>query len=566
MREHGSSRDAMRDPATLRFLDAHASTGRLPDGLGSTSLSDLASLGIHGGVASALASKMHDVRRGNVELERDLVAYPGWRACWTLLDEASARGTAAADQIESAIRAGAAAVTCYPRTQDYSIQQMEMAWGALASAQIPVIIDRCEAEWRDLDRLAAAHPQLSIIISSLGYRELRQLAPLLRRRSNVLLDTVNFSTHSGYDWFVNGFGADRLLFATGTPFRDAGEAITQLLWSGLSDDQVDLISYGNAERIFGLEATGPGPEPYRSNTEKSCEADTLRRAVLTRSPSSRRIVDAHAHSGPYSLFHIPDPDPEGMVRVMDRCGVNLAVISTNRAIQEDSRLGNDETVAAVDAFPDRIRGYGVVNPWQDPETELERIAADHRFVGIKIHPDLHRYPLTGSRYRAVWEFSAQTGCPVLTHTWYQSPFDTPGMLLEVARQHRDINVLIGHSGTLPPGFEESLDVAERVPGAHLEICGSFMTQAALRMMLGRLGAHRILFGSDFPFIDQRVSLGRVAFSDLMPDELDAVLAANADRLFGWRHHSTPAVEGDNHHERTHSPGVAPRVDRRSFRS
>jgi len=529
----------MGDSGRHRFLDAHASSVRLPDALGAGTLDDLARLGIHGGVASAIASKLHDCRRGNRQLLQDLTGRPGWRPCWTLGAEVS--GTGAFGQVHEALDAGAAAVTLYPRTQDFSLQGLASTWPVLESERIPVIIDRTEVEWPDLDRLAAAHPRLPIIVSWIGYRELRRLAPLLRDRPNVLLDTVNFSTHCGYDWFVDNFGAERLLFATGVPLRDPGEAITQLLWSGLTQQEVDLISHGNAERLFGFYSEEPQVR------RESVEVGTLRSEVLAREPSRRRIVDAHAHAGPYSLFHIPDPDPEDMVTVMDRCGVDLTVISTNRAIQEDSRLGNDETLAAVDAFPDRIRGYGVVNPWQDPEVELERIADDPRFVGIKLHPDLHRYPLTGARYRSVWEFSARNGCPVLTHTWHKSPFDTPNLIRDVAEMHGDITVIMGHSGTLPPGFEESAEVATAVPGAHLEICGSHMGSASLRMLIKKVGVHRILFGSDFPFIDQRVSLGRVAFSDLTPAELDALLAGNADRLFAWRACPTAREEGYEHH-------------------
>ncbi|WP_163570157.1 amidohydrolase family protein [Fodinicola feengrottensis] len=53
-------------------------------------------------------------------------------------------------------------------------------------------------------------------------------------------------------------------------------------------------------------------------------------------------------------------------------------------------------------FPDRIAGYAVVNPWQRPERELRRLAGEPRFVGVKVHPDLHEYPLTGAAYEPLW--------------------------------------------------------------------------------------------------------------------------------------------------------------------
>ena len=553
--------------------DAHMLTGRLPGAVSSAALEDLAGFGITGGLAGAVASKLHDCERGNEELAAELSDRRGrqdWRLCWTLTTDVGTTLPGMRAQVQAARDAGAAAVTLYPRSHDFALDSLDPAWELLEAAGLPVLIDRPEIGWGELTTLAARHPDLPIVVSWIGYRELRRLAPLLHRHANLHLDTVNFSTHQGFDWFVSEFGAERLLFATGAPRRDPGEAIAQLAWSGLSDREVHLVAGGNARRLFGQPAShGPGepaqpgagepaqpgageppspdvgtpaqPGPGATGTasltaqlpRRGASSD-LRTAAGQRRPVQRPVIDAHAHAGPYSLFHIPESDPASMVAVMARTGVRRAVLSTNRAIQEDSRRGNDETARAVTDFPDQLLGYGVVNPWQDPLTELDRIIGDPRFVGIKLHPDLHEYPLTGDRYDAVWEYSARSGCPVLTHTWYNSPFDTPALLTEVAQRHGDITVLIGHSGAIPPGHEEAVTVAHEVPGAHLEICGSYMNARVLESFVDRVGAHRVVFGSDFPFIDQRVSLGRIAYSALAPADLDAVLAGNAALLFDWR--------------------------------
>ncbi len=515
--------------------------GRLPGAVSSAALEDLAGFGITGGLAGAVASMLHDCERGNAELAAELPDRRGrhdWRLCWTLTTDVGTTLPGMRAQVQAARDAGAAAVTLYPRTHDFALDSLDPAWELLETAGLPVVIDRPEIAWNELATLAARHPDLPIVVSWIGYRELRRLAPLLHRHANLHLDTVNFSTHQGFDWFVSEFGAQRLLFATGAPRRDPGEAIAQLAWSGLSAADVDLVAGGNARRLFGEPATDRSAAATASRITAAARPATtgseLRAAADHRRPVHRPVIDAHAHAGPYSLFHIPESDPASMVAVMARTGVDQAVLSTNRAIQEDSRRGNDETARAVADFPDQLLGYGVVNPWQDPQTELDRIIDDPRFVGIKLHPDLHEYPLTGQRYDPVWEYSARTGCPVLTHTWFGSPFDTPALLTEVAQRHGDITVLIGHSGALPAGYEESVAVTREVPGAVLEICGSYMNARVIESFVHQVGAHRVVFGSDFPFIDQRVSLGRIAYSALAPADLDAVLAGNAALLFDWR--------------------------------
>ncbi|GAA2813142.1 amidohydrolase family protein [Kribbella solani] len=255
--------------------------------------------------------------------------------------------------------------------------------------------------------------------------------------------------------------------------------------------------------------------------------------MIARRPE-HRVIDVHAHLGPYSLFHIPDPDAATMVSVMDRTGTEVTVVAANRAIQQDARLGNSQTLAAVDEYPDRIAAYAVINPWQSPERELDRLADDTRFVGIKVHPSLHKYPVTGARYAAVWEFAESTGCPVLSHSEHQSPYDAPALFETVAERFPGAPVILGHAGITPAGVDESIAAATRHGSLWLEVCGSQMTGPLICSMVEQVGSGRVLFGSDFPFIDQRMSLGRVVYAPLTESQRQDVLSGNARKLFRWR--------------------------------
>jgi predicted TIM-barrel fold metal-dependent hydrolase len=247
-----------------------------------------------------------------------------------------------------------------------------------------------------------------------------------------------------------------------------------------------------------------------------------------------RIVDVHAHLGPYSLFFIPESDAATMVAVMDRTGTDVTVLAANRAIQQDAHLGNSQSLAAVDAYPDRIAAYAVINPWQEPERELERLAGDDRFVGIKVHPSLHRYPVTGARYASVWAFAESTGCPVLSHSEHQSPYDAPRLFEAVAERYPGTSIVLGHAGITPAGVDEAIAAARRYDSLWLEVCGSQMTGPLIRAMVDQVGSGRVVFGSDFPFIDQRMSLGRVVCAPLTESQRQDVLSGNARKLFRWR--------------------------------
>jgi uncharacterized protein len=254
-------------------------------------------------------------------------------------------------------------------------------------------------------------------------------------------------------------------------------------------------------------------------------------ALRARRPQSAlRIIDAHAHAGPYALFFIPRNSAAEMIAVMDRCGVRTALFSTNLGIQLDAAAGNDAAAGIVARYPERLRGYFVVNPWQDPDAEIARRQHDPRFVGIKIHPDLHHYPLTGPRYAGVWEFAERTGRPVLTHTWTGSEYDDLWQVAKVAQRYPLANILAGHAGVLREGVDTAIAVAQRFPRVHLEICGSHGHGALIARMVAEVGAGQVVYGSDFPFIDMRAALGRVVFAGLDAAEAELVLGGNMVKL------------------------------------
>jgi hypothetical protein len=269
----------------------------------------------------------------------------------------------------------------------------------------------------------------------------------------------------------------------------------------------------------------------------------LARQVLARQPlTGLTIVDSHCHMGPYNGFFIPEPDAETMFKVMDRCGVQFFCFSSHLAIGPDAAAGNDATAAVVRRWPDRCLGYLTVNPHQDPAAEIARWADDPAMLGLKLHPDLHNYPITGEKYRPAWEFADRTNRYVLVHTFAGSPNNDPTMLAEIAARYPRAAVILGHSGAIDPGFERSIAVARAQPNVYLELCGSWMTGAWIARLAAAAGAERVLYGSDCPFIDLRYALGRVVFAPLTDEERALILGQNILRLIARaRAALTPAL-------------------------
>lgn len=207
-------------------------------------------LDIGGAMVGATAAVWHDPVGGNDEALA-AATHHGLFPCFTLVGSTPEEADPPA-LVAEAVAAGVAGFRMAPSTHGFDPVDaaLDPTYDALVSSQRPLTIDLADIGAARLDALAARWPRLSLIVSSIGYRALRTMAPLLSRRANLSVDTVNFATHEGFEWYVRQYGAERLLFATGAPFRDPAEAVARLMWSGLAEADRELVGHANAERLF----------------------------------------------------------------------------------------------------------------------------------------------------------------------------------------------------------------------------------------------------------------------------------------------------------------------------
>jgi hypothetical protein len=100
-----------------------------------------------------------------------------------------------------------------------------------------------------------AWPGLTIVLAHLGgFQEWLGVAEHLAGR-DVWLDTAYTLGHlpdSEFVALVRAHGADRVLFGSDGPWTDPRREIEHLSSVGLSDEEVEGILGGNAERLLGL--------------------------------------------------------------------------------------------------------------------------------------------------------------------------------------------------------------------------------------------------------------------------------------------------------------------------
>lgn len=246
------------------------------------------------------------------------------------------------------------------------------------------------------------------------------------------------------------------------------------------------------------------------------------------------IYDCHGHLGTHPDFPAYKCTLDEMLAVMDLLNIGVLAITSTRACYNDCPGGNAEVAEALERYPARLRGYVTVNPNPAGEvlTELERWSSFHKPPLIKLHPDLHNYPVCGANYRPVWDYANQTHAVVLVHTWESDAHCGPLLLLPIAREFSQARIILGHSGVTWRGYEQSLEVAEAAPNVFLDITGSQSHRTVIERLVSRVGAHRVLFGSDLPYLEAAMALGRVLTARISDKEKELILRSNFARLLG----------------------------------
>ena len=205
------------------------------------------------------------------------------------------------------------------------------------------------------------------------------------------------------------------------------------------------------------------------------------------------VIDCHAHVGRWAR-NVP-VTLEERIATMDRVGVDVAVISSSRALSGDIVAGNSQVCEAITRFPQRFRGY-VHASANYPELilpELERCLDLPGFVGIKLY--LTGIPFDDARFDPVWAFANERGVPIITHTWAGNlnQFD------RVAERYPTVPFIVAHTGS-ELSYPVYIDAARRVPNLYLDLTYSRHHPGMIEHLVEEVGASRIVWGSDEPLL------------------------------------------------------------------
>jgi uncharacterized protein len=237
------------------------------------------------------------------------------------------------------------------------------------------------------------------------------------------------------------------------------------------------------------------------------------------------IIDAHCHAGPGDGFTGPWDTAAPLQEYLRRCdeagirGSNLFA-----AFHTDYAVANEEVGRIVTGRPGRFTGFAFVHAERDRGRVLPlvRRAVDaFGFCGIKAHR--HDARLS----REICEVARRLRLPVL--------YDVAGETTQVAlfaSTYRDVAFVIPHLGSFADDWAAQAafcSVLAEHPNVFTDTSGVRRFDLLLRAVR-RAGPHKVLFGSDGPWLHPGLELAKVRLLGLPPSAEALVLGGNFLRL------------------------------------
>ena len=257
------------------------------------------------------------------------------------------------------------------------------------------------------------------------------------------------------------------------------------------------------------------------------------------------VIDIHTHAWPekvsqkaraslesyYTVQCVGDPTVATLRSFMDQNNIDVSVICAVASRPEQVLSINDWLFSINDP---RVKVFASLHPeYSGWEEELRRI--EDKGSGIKFQPSFQSFFVDDEAVFPVYEAIEKTRLPVLFHSGDELAPQltiraTPERLLKVRRQFPGLTMIAAHLG----GFRQWEEVKATLLGTdiYLDTSASFgyIPEEDARYILSHHRRDRVLFGTDFPFFNQKKDLDYLDKLGLESSQKEMILSSNAREL------------------------------------
>ena len=236
---------------------------------------------------------------------------------------------------------------------------------------------------------------------------------------------------------------------------------------------------------------------------------------------------------------------EDLIAAMNLDGVDRAVAGGFAwSDQGLCREHNDYLLDCVARYPHRLIGSAAVQPRAGTAAahELRRcLESGLRGLG-ELFPDGQGFSLEETALLApLVDLLQAAHAPLLTHTsepvgheYAGKGHTEPAHVISLARHFPELRIVCGHWGGGLPFYELMPEVAEALRNVSYDMAASpyLYRWRIVSIAIQTVGAHKILFGSDYPLIRPKNYIAHLRELPLEEADRAAILGVNAARLWG----------------------------------
>jgi predicted TIM-barrel fold metal-dependent hydrolase len=266
-----------------------------------------------------------------------------------------------------------------------------------------------------------------------------------------------------------------------------------------------------------------------------------------------KIIDAHTHfytmgrsadAVRYLLeqglvLEGPDGAVEGLKKHMGLDGVSIS-INAPIAMNNDDVFTANRHAVEFNKHNSTVKCLGTMHHNMGARTEDEMaFLAANGIKGIKMHPQEQGYYPDDEEMKVIYEACIRHDIFVLVHSGAgaEPDFDpteikgTPERFRRVADTYPRLKMTVAHMGGLQMWDEAGKYLVGTDVMFDTAYC-TIMDAGLLRDIIKSHGADKVLFGSDFPWVRQKLITEKLEACGLNNDEMEKICWKNAEKLMG----------------------------------
>ena len=245
----------------------------------------------------------------------------------------------------------------------------------------------------------------------------------------------------------------------------------------------------------------------------------------------REIIDFHTH--PFldekdSICIYKDttkttPDDLSLIGIDRFCG---SVITYKSSGIGNTRISNDTSLALREKYGEKYIPGFMVHP-NFPEESIEELKKAEK-NGVRLIGELVPYA-----YK--WQYDSEGFYEILDYTdkkdfLYSMHTTDIAVMHKIAKEHKNTEFVFAHPGEAAR-VNEHIEVMMDCDNVYLDLSGTGLFRyGMLKHLVTKVGAERIIFGSDYPICNPAMYISGVEFEKITDREKELIFSENAKRL------------------------------------